>query len=199
MGVDPRLADSRLTEPFATNEEPNAQAPRRIGDVVANVGNRVQEILDSAERVAGEIRSEAEAEAKRYLDERRREADLAVADRLREFTDLSQSMAQRVESLQREAALLTEALDEARRSFDADLAASANEAADTPIRQELRPTEDPEAVSDPVPVPDQAILRATQMAVAGTDRAQIEIMLRTDFGIDDPAAVVNRMLRSGRA
>ena len=60
------------------------------------------------------------------------------------------------------------------------------------------PVEQPSSASSER-IPEQAVLRATQMAVAGTERTEIERMLRVEFGIDDPAAVVDEMLRSERA
>ena len=65
--------------------------------VVANVGSRVQEILDSAERIARDIRGEAGASSARLIQERRREADRILEERLREFNSLAQTLALRVE------------------------------------------------------------------------------------------------------
>ncbi len=158
-----------------------------LGDVVANVGERVQEILDAAERIAGDIRAEAEAAADRYLRERRQEAERAVEDGVREFTNLTQSLSGRVETLQREASALVEALEQARRSLAG-------------FAEGVEPH--PEAATDAAPaekIPEQAILRATQMAVAGIERTEIELMLRTEFGVEDPAALIDRMLRPERA
>lgn len=42
--------------------------------------------------------------------------------------------------------------------------------------------------------PEEAYLRATQMAVAGSPRAEIEETLRAEFGLDDPAPIVGEIL-----
>ena len=42
--------------------------------------------------------------------------------------------------------------------------------------------------------PEEAILRATQMAVAGSSRSEIEATLRDEFGLADAGAVVNDIL-----
>jgi hypothetical protein len=173
--------------------------------VVANVGDRVQEILDAAERIAGEIRAEAEAAGENYVYERRREAERAVEEGVREFTGLTHSVTARVETLQREASALVEVLEDARRRL-ASLAQSVE-----PQPQPTFRSSPPHAPLTPQPaaaetdasesekIPEQAILRATQMAVAGIERTEIELMLRTEFGIRDPASVVDQMLRSERA
>jgi hypothetical protein len=44
------------------------------------------------------------------------------------------------------------------------------------------------------PVGEEPLLRATQMAVAGASRADIEEALRTEFGVSDPAAVADEIL-----
>jgi len=51
----------------------------------------------------------------------------------------------------------------------------------------------PEADSDSLP-PEEALLRATQMAVAGSSREEIEVALRDEFSLDDPGAAVDDIL-----
>jgi hypothetical protein len=43
-------------------------------------------------------------------------------------------------------------------------------------------------------VPEEALLRATQMAVAGNDRAEIERTLEAEFGITDPHFITDELL-----
>ena len=202
--------DSRFNPPPAETNGPGAEGtpgrePTGLGDVVANVGDRVQEILDAAERIAGEIRAEAEAAGENYVYERRREAERAVEEGVREFTGLTHSVTARVETLQREASALVEVLEDARRRLSS-LAQSVEPQPQPTLRSsppQAPPTPHPAtAETDTSPsekIPEQAILRATQMAVAGIERTEIELMLRTEFGIRDPASVVDQMLRSERA
>ncbi len=42
--------------------------------------------------------------------------------------------------------------------------------------------------------PEEAVLRATQMAVAGSPRSDIELALRDEFELDDPGSVVDDIL-----
>jgi hypothetical protein len=201
--------ESRFNPPPAQGNGPEAAAapepePTGLGEVVANVGSRVQEILDTAERLATEIRAEAQAAGDNYLYERRREAEQAVEDGVREFTGLTHSVAARVETLQREASALVEALEDARRRLET-LARSVEPqhppTIGSPVVQPA-PPDGAETGTEPAgddKIPEQAILRATQMAVAGIERTEIELMLRTEFGIRDPGSVVDQMLRSERA
>jgi hypothetical protein len=196
--------ESRFNPPPAETNGPGAEgppgrAPTGLGDVVANVGDRVQEILDAAERIAGEIRADAEAAGENYVNERRREAERAVEEGVREFTGLTHSVTARVETLQREASALVEVLEDARRRL-ASLAQSVEPQTQPPFRTSPPQPAAAEAdTSEGEKIPEQAILRATQMAVAGIERTEIELMLRTEFEIRDPASVVDQMLRSERA
>jgi hypothetical protein len=182
-------------------------APRtNLEGVVANVGDRVQEILDTAERVAVQIRAEAEAAATEYLEQRRAEADRAAEDRLRQLKALTQSLAARAASVERETSALVTELDTAVRrlgelaepspAWAEEAEASAPQAAASGTRAQPQAPER-EPVGDRLP--EQALLRATQMAVSGTERTEIEMMLRTEFGIRDPESVIAQMLGSERA
>ena len=216
MGVYSRPVESSFTQNAGTNgeEESNSRTTSQgtpdLGDVVANVGSRVQEILDSAERIARDIRGEAEASSARLIEERRREADRILEERLREFNSVAQTLALRVEGLQREATALVQALEDARNSLSGlaqpapPTPASTTSPPPPPSPQPPTPPSEPASpaasgVSQGDRISEQAILRATQMAVAGIQRTEIESMLRTEFGIDDPTAVVDAMLRSERA
>jgi hypothetical protein len=50
------------------------------------------------------------------------------------------------------------------------------------------------APEEPSPIPKDALLEATRLAVAGTDRAAIAAVLKADYGIEDPDPVVDRVL-----
>ncbi len=213
MGAYSRLLGSTSVQPPPADTSegsapgPGANGPS-LGRAVSNVGNRIQEMLDTAERVADEIRADAEAAAANYVHEQRREADRVVSDRARELIELTESLSMRAKQMEEEAGALVAALEDAMQRM-ARLAGGAEAPAAAPGRE---PLSTPASPVPPVPVaaaqssaaseeriPEQAVLRATQMAVAGTERTEIERMLRVEFNIDDPAAVVDEMLRSERA
>lgn len=66
----------------------------------------------------------------------------------------------------------------------------------TPVEEPAAPAPEPEL---PVVIASEeaALLRATQMAVAGSGREEIAAALRDKFGIADPGPVVERVLGSG--
>lgn len=200
-----------ITDPEHDRRDASATT---LGSVVADAGDRVQEILDTAERVAGNIQADAETAAERYLEERRAEADGLVEQRIDELAVVSRAVKARIETLQQEAAALIAEL-ETTISRMVRVSPEEGRLGVTP-----RPTEAPQgwpslqpvayagkgapaAPAPPTPAagptPTQAILRATQMAVAGSNRSDIEHMLRDEFGVQNPATVVDGMLRSDPA
>lgn len=196
---EPEARDGSATADEVASAQGPAQA-EGLTEAVANVGDRVQEIIDTAERVAGDIRAEAEIVAARHLEEQRQRADRALEERMRELERVTRMLSTRAASVQRETSALTRELDDAvarmARFSGSDPLAS------VPVGSPERP--EPEVHAYPGTAArertsQQAILRATQMVVAGDERGEIERMLRTEFGVRDPAGVVEDMLRTDRA
>jgi len=208
---------------MASPAEDRSAATSELRRSVGQATNRIHEIIDAAERVATEIRTDAEAEAQAYLDERRREADRFAAERTRALDQLSATLTDTAERFKREAETLLADLDgviaQARAGVDRDLApaAPAPSADREPERRPLAPAPEPEpAAEEPAPVAvasyadtaaeraeagepeadqtSEALLRATQMAVTGKDRAEIIAALRNDFPLVDAEAVVHEIL-----
>lgn len=186
------------------NLEPSRPADRvtDLRGVVADVGDRVQEILDAAERVAGDIRADAEARAERYLEERRADADELVGERVGELAELTRTLKTRLEAVQHEAAGLIAELDRtiARMVRVPGQDASVSSDGLRPVPTDDRSTPQPVAypgTRKASGIPEQALLRATQMAVGGSDRDEIAQVLSSEFGIEDPEAMLDRMLSAG--
>ncbi len=260
----------------------------QLKQAVLEATKTVEQIVDTAERAASEIRAEAEAEAEAYVRQRGAEADRIVEDRLAELADRMQPLSRRIEALRDDSASICNELEgllhrakaerpdppaPTRREFtppsvgdpeprpepdepepapeppsepapappsepgdepdrglvarlidrrsvkpeevtsepavDADTAGGAQEAvtaypaAATSAASEQQMTAARDAVATP-PSPtadaansDRALLRATQMAVAGSGRADIERALRDELGVGDPGPVIDRVLGSG--
>jgi len=150
------------------------------------VGERVQEIVDSAERVAEEIRAEAEASAASYLRERRREADRLVEEGTRELAERTRVLSERAERLWRETTELAGEFRQAATSLQDE--ARAQPAAPEAAAPEAPPEPGRRRVSG------DAVLRATQLAVAGRDRDEIVAAIASEFALDDPGALVEEVL-----
>lgn len=143
--------------------------PREPGPPVsaADAAQRLARIVDAAERAAASVIDDAEQQAQRQLDEAHERADRVVAERLRELADE-----------------LDPPRSEGRRSGH------------------LKPVESGEVEPDDGDGPlaprrsgsAAARLLATQMAVSGADRAEIEARLRDGFEIEDTSEILDAIL-----
>ena len=162
---------------------------RQVGGLVANIGERIQEIVETAERAAAEIQAEAEAAAAKYLQERQREADQVVQERMAELDSITELLAARAATVERATSAFVAETEQvrwrmARLIGDEAPSTQATRFDEQSPRMPLR-----QAESSRSSVSEAAALRATQMAVAGAGRSDIEQMLREQFGIEDPAEV----------
>ena len=168
----------------AAHEGPT-EGSSSLREALAAAGERVVEIVDSAERVADEIRAEAEAEAAEYLRARRAEADRLYEARADELAEIVNGLPDRSERLWRDLAALTAELQRASHRIRA--AAAAPEA-------QTAAASEPAGTQPSERIPEEAVLRAAQLAVVGTDRAEIQRALSSEFGLSDPAAVTDQLL-----
>ncbi|MEJ7875122.1 MAG: hypothetical protein WKF62_00565 [Solirubrobacterales bacterium] len=177
----------------AVDNGPGAQ----LGNLVANVGGRIQEILDTAERVAGEIRTDAEAAGATYLLDRQREADRVVQERMAELDAITQLLTARAASMERETSAFVAEVEQVRwrmaRLIGDD--GPPDEPATGDASASRTAPQSPEATGRGIS--QAAALCATQMAVAGAERSEIEHMLRDQFGIDDPLTIDGLMHTGG--
>lgn len=191
-------------------EEARTGAGSELRQSLAETVRRIEGILEEAERAASEIQAEAEAEASRYAEERRREADRLTEERLRLLSGLSSSLLDHARRISQQSEGMSRALEDAVAGREgagdgqsAVSAVSGIEAA-APARAQSAEagrwagTSGGGVRREAAPVREEALLRATQMAVAGRSRAEIETALGVEFGIADPAAVLDQILgRSG--
>jgi hypothetical protein len=134
-----------------------------------NAAERLAVIVDAAERAALSVIDDAEKEARRYLEEAQARADLIVAERLREAADM----------------------------LERPRGAAPAEPRLRPVESESSAAEEDEA--EPLPVSRlsgsaAARLLATQMAVSGASRKEIEMRLRNGFDIEDTSEVLDAIL-----
>jgi hypothetical protein len=143
--------------------------PRDPGPPVsaADAAQRLARIVDAAERAASSVIDDAEQQAKRQLDEASERADRMVAERLRELADE-----------------LDPPRSDGRRSGH--------------LKSVETDVVDPDGGEEPL-APRRsgsaaARLLATQMAVSGADRAEIEARLRDGFEIEDTSEILDAIL-----
>jgi hypothetical protein len=186
-----------------TTDDPNPGIATPATRTVRELSRRLEEILESAEQAATEIEEEATTAARGYTERRRREADLELEQRLRAVdreTEGRTVAATRLEAvLRRKAqAVLTQAheLASAAETVLALLAEPPEESVGGEAGGRLEEAGTRETRSD-TPSEEAALLRAAHLAVAGRSRSDIELTLRTEFGIDSPEAIVDEILGSG--
>jgi len=149
---------------------PPAQRPPSSA---ADAASRLATIVDAAERAAASVIDDAESQAQRYLEEAHSRADRIVAERLRELAD------------QLDPPGSGEPSDEGERHTG-----------------HLKPVEAAAVEVDGEPLATRrsgsagARLLATQMAVSGATRKEIESRLQNGFDIEDTSEILDAILGS---
>ena len=172
---------------------------------MGSVGERVETVLEAAERAAADIRKDAEEWAQRHMEATRRRADDLAAQRIRELSSITDDLLTRAQAFARESDELISGVDGAsrrapkvpsRRQDDAgsNSGSNSNGARSAPKTREATNGSKSSGSSErrPVgPISDAARLLVTQMAVAGSSRETIASRLQEEFGIADPGAMLD--------
>lgn len=174
---------------------------RKQKDLRAATAERLEAIVEAAERAAEGVIDDAEAQARRYLAQARAEADRQAGNQVAELSDLLDSLIGQTVSLRREAAELQTKLEEAKTGLAGDEQPPRVEPAEpAPLVPRLRAVgEGEEGPAEEEQQEDRrdaagARLLATQMAVSGSSREEIELRLRNRFQIEDTAAILDAIL-----
>jgi hypothetical protein len=132
----------------------------------ADAAARLATIVNAAERAAASVIDDAEAQARKHLDEARTRADRIVAERLRELAD--------------------------------ELDPSGSGARQTGHLRPVEPIEADDGGEEPLAARRSgsagARLLATQMAVSGATREEIEMRLRNGFELEDTSEILDAIL-----
>lgn len=174
----------------------------------ATTAQRLEDIVEAAERAAEGVIDDAEAQARRYLTQARAEADRITDRRMEDLSHLIDALLGQAASLQREAERMQTVLEEAKFRVDPEQPEDAEEPRDAPPRpvEPAPPREAPRlrAVThpeEPAHAPESsqsdaagARLLATQMAVSGSSREEIEQRLRNRFEIEDTKPILDAIL-----
>ena len=173
----------------------------------ADTAERLEAIVEAAERAAEKVIDDAEAQARRYLAESRDRADREASQRLDALAGMTDTLLDEAIALRRQAERLQATLEEAKARFDptppgepGSLSAEEGSVAKVTPLTRLAPVDDPvaEAPENPAPAPigsaAGARLLATQLAVSGSSREEIERRLRNGFEIEDPAPILDAIL-----
>lgn len=219
---DPPAAPS-AAQPHAWNEAPRTPSPS-VQATMHQMTDRLQTVIDAAERAADAIRFDAEEQARRHLAEAQRKADRMTAERVRLISELTDDLIRHAGQVRDRSEQMVRSLEDAIDSAAGKLGEPAPtehyalgelspyEVAPPPSRHETDqartlppPLTDPETVvatsakvtrlsPSSAQVPEEALIHATRLAVAGDDRETIAQALRDRFGLADPDAIVERVL-----
>ncbi|MBS1891776.1 MAG: hypothetical protein JST59_10815 [Actinobacteria bacterium] len=191
----------------------------RRREIEDSTAARLAEIVGEAEKAARQVIDEAEEEARSRLIDAREEADRIVADRLAGLAELTDEISAQAEALRHQSEELQRALARAK----AELGGAESSGAPTPMGRRAfdrdddlearkpegpalsivgsREVEHPEGgepgfngTPEEKPTPAGARLLATQMAVSGSSRLEIEERLRNGFAIKDTGAILDAIL-----
>src|SRR5258708_22504561 len=103
--------NDRLTGPGGPGEEPGA--PPSLRASVSSATQRIQMIIEAAEKAAAGIIEDAEVQARRYLQESRTRADQIADQRARAMSELTDTLLSQAETVKRQSDELITALDQA--------------------------------------------------------------------------------------
>lgn len=168
--------------------------------LATSTAERIGAIVEAAERAAVAVIDDAEKQAQRHLDEAQDEADRLVDGRLASLTTLTDSLVAQAESVKAEAQRLVSQLEEAKRQLageefveeereEAEPARASHLSAVAPVEGDGSSGTEPGRGT-----PAGARLLATQMAVSGSSREEIEARLRNGFDIEDTASILDAIL-----
>src|SRR2546423_1862863 len=94
-------------------QQPSAGLPP-LRESVGSAGERIQVIIEAAEKAAAGIIEDADAQARRYIDASRQRADVLADERVRVMSDLTDTLVRQAELVRRQSDDLLATLDSAR-------------------------------------------------------------------------------------
>jgi len=182
--------------------------PKKEKQLRATTAQRLEAIVEAAERAAEGVIDDAEAQARRYLTQARAEADRITDRRMEDLSHMIDVLVDQADSLQREAERMQTLLEEAKFRIDPEQPerpdgvekAASDPESPVPLREapRLRAVTHP---GQPATVPEAkqadaagARLLATQLAVSGSSREEIEEQLRNRFEIEDTTPILDAIL-----
>jgi vacuolar-type H+-ATPase subunit H len=179
--------------------------PASPSPLAASTARRLAGIVEAAEQAASKVIDDAEAQARQRLDEAEAEADRLVSERLASLADLIDSLAAQSEGIRSESERLLASLEEARELIrgGADDRRASGAEGERPWRGSHLMAVAPVEEEPPLGVgpfePERgtsagARLLATQMAVSGSSREEIEARLRSGFEIEDTDSILDAIL-----
>jgi hypothetical protein len=159
----------------------------------ATTAERLEAIVEAAERAAESVIDDAEEQARRHLAQARAEADRVGERKTAGISELLETLLGQATALRQEAERLQATLEEAQARLQTG--ATGEQPPPPPRLRAIGGDAEPEpATEDRRPDAAGARLLATQLAVSGSSREEIEERLRKRFEIEDTKSILDAIL-----
>lgn len=165
----------------------------------ATTADRLEAIVEAAERAAESVIDDAEAQARKHLAQARAEADRLADNRISDLSELVDSLLGQALSLRQEAENLQAMLEEAKARLEPG--EEPEQRGQPPEQRQAPRLRAVEAEEAAAPAGEErrsdaagARLLATQLAVQGSSREEIEQRLRNGFEIEDTDGILDAIL-----
>jgi cell division septum initiation protein DivIVA len=162
----------------------------------ADTAERLEAIVEAAERAAASVIDDAETQARRYLAQARAEADRMAAGQVGDLGEMIETLLGQAISLRQDAERLQATLEDSKQRIESGDSGVPQET-ETPRLRAVgggdAPAPEPEPEPRPADAPGARLL-ATQMAVSGSSREEIAERLRNGFEIEDTDAILDAIL-----
>lgn len=167
----------------------------------ATTAERLEAIVEAAERAAESVIDDAEEQARRHLAQARAEADRVGEGKASGIGELLETLLGQAIALRQEAERLQATLEAAQAQLQTGGIAGGTGDQPPPPPPRLRAIAGEEEEPEPTAEDRRsdaagARLLATQMAVSGSSREEIEERLRNRFEIEDTKAILDAILGS---
>ena len=148
--------------PQGSEGQPPSGGPTPLRESVSSAGERIQVIIEAAEKAAAGIIEDADAQARRYIDTSRQRADVLADERVRVMSDLTDTLIRQAEMVRRQSDELLATLDTARGELASRIGQELSSATAAPAglspaaTQDQPPAQAPRAVEpavEPEPTP----------------------------------------------
>jgi vacuolar-type H+-ATPase subunit H len=176
-------------------------------ELPTSTAERLAAIVEAAEQAAVGVIDDAERQGRLRLEEAQAEAERIVSDRLDSLSELTGSMVAEAEAIRSHSDRLLALLEEAKQRLGIEPAPAGadrdqpDEISRSSHLSAVAPVEEPAAEPRKLKpgraergTSAGARLLATQMAVSGSSREEIESRLRSGFEIEDTGSILDAIL-----
>ena len=175
--------------------------------LIKRTNKEVRQVLESADEAAEKIREEAREEARQFVEDARRQAEAVTGEHVDQVSKLTAQVLDELSGVQEQLGSLRDAYDNAIKTMSADLGAEESEVWEAQRNGAVEDEEQSElqrrlgrrqrhkkaAPQQPEGVSEGARLLALQQLMAGVDAEVIEARLESEFGIENPRAILEWM------